>query len=176
MRNFELARVAARLLRPYSPLALVAVALGGVGSLATVGILALIDHALKNGPSPWNALGFVLLCPLMIAVQCVSFRANSWIVQSVMADLRKSIVDDLLQATIAVLERMQNHRIIVALNHDVEQLTNFVRGLPYLVVSVLTSSGCTLYLFAISWRLAGAAMLAGVLRVLLIRRMLDSAY
>ncbi|MBY6241774.1 cyclic peptide export ABC transporter [Methylosinus sp. Sm6] len=176
MRNFELGRVAAGLLRPYLPLALSAMALGALGSLATVGSLALIDDALKNGPSPWNALGFVLLCPLMIAVQIGSFRANSWIVQSVMADLRKSIVEDILKAPIAVLERMQKHRMIVALNHDVEQLTNFIRGLPYLLVSILTATGCAAYLFYISWRLAGAAALAGAFRISLVRRLLHSAY
>ncbi|ATQ68686.1 MULTISPECIES: cyclic peptide export ABC transporter [Methylosinus] len=176
MRNLNLGRVAAGLLRPYWRLALAAVALGGLGSLATVGILALIDDALKSGSSPMRALGFVLLCPFMIAAQYGSFRANSWIVQNVMADLRKSLVDDILKAPVATIERMQKHRVIVALNHDVEQLTVFVRGLPFLLVSVLTACGCVAYLFSISWRLAGVAALAGVARVLVVRRMLDSAY
>jgi putative ATP-binding cassette transporter len=176
MRNFHLGRVAAGLLRPHFPLALAAVALGALGGAATVGVLALVDDAMKHGPSAEKASGFVLLCLLMLAVQIASFRANSWIVQNVMADLRKSIADDILAAPIAALERMQKHRLIVAINHDVQQLTEFVRGLPYLLVSLMTTLGCAIYLFAISWRLAAIAMLMALLRVLLARRMLAAAF
>jgi len=176
MQNRHLGRVAADLLRPYFSLALAAVALGALGSGATVGVLALVDDAMKHGPSAEKASGFVLLCLLMLAVQIASFRANSWIIQNVMADLRKSIADDILEAPIAALERMQKHRLIVAINHDVQQLTEFVRGLPYLLVAMLTTLGCAIYLFVISWRLAAIAMLMALLRVLLARRMLAAAF
>lgn len=166
----------ARLLRPYRSSAIWAAVMGGLSSLSTVGLLALINAAMTSGLNPWGAASFVALCASMLGTEIISYRANSRVVQGVLADLRKSIVDNILDAPIEVIERMQSHRVIVALNHDVQELTGFFRGIPFVFVSLLSAIGCVVYLFVVSPRLAAVAAIAAAMPMYVFRRLLASAF
>jgi putative ATP-binding cassette transporter len=176
MRQFSSAREMARLLHPYLHHALWATATGGLSGLATVGLLSLINQAMKSGLEPYGAASFIALCAIMLGTEILSYRANSLVMQGAMADLRKSVVEKMLSAPIDVLERMQNHRVIVALNHDVQELTGFFRGIPFVFVSLLTALACVGYLFIVSPRLAALAAIASAIPMYVFRRMLASAF
>lgn len=176
MRLFSTIRQLAPLLRPYLSQALWATLLGGVSGLATVGLLSLINQAMKSGLGPEGATSFVILCVIMLGAEILSYRANSLVMQGAMADLRKSIVEKILTAPINVLELMQNHRVIVTLNHDVHELTGFFRGIPFVFVSFLNALACVGYLFIISPRLAAVAAIVSTIPMYVFRRMLASAF
>ncbi|BBU63609.1 pyoverdine biosynthesis protein PvdE [Methylosinus sp. C49] len=176
MRNRSLLRASARLLAPYKRQALAAALTGGAASLATVGVLAMIERALGNGLAAAEIAIFAGLCATTLAGEIVANRSNSEVVQGAVADLRKELVDKILCAPVAALERLQRHRIVTALNHDVDEICEFVRGLPFLFVSVLTALGCAAYLVFLSWRLALVAFAFAGLPIYLMRRALSTAF
>lgn len=166
------------LIRPFWKKALFATTMGGVSSLAAVSLLSFIEediHAAGQMPADRLTL-FIGLLLLMLASQTIAGLGNSYVGQNVIAAARENLTKKILSAPIAEIERFQNHRIIAALNEDIGHVSEFTRGLSYLVIASCQAFGCFVYLAYLSWPMFLLALAVGVSASFVTRMALKSAY
>ena len=167
-----------RLLRPFWKMAVFATFMGGVNSFAAVLLLSIINRELhaEVPASITLVASFAALFFVLLASEIVSGVGNSFVGQNVIAEMRKDLAKKILSAPIAEIERFQPHRIITVLNQDVSSLSDFSRGLSYLVVSICEAAGCTAYLIYLSLPMFLVCAGVGASAWLVIRYVLISAY
>jgi putative ATP-binding cassette transporter len=167
-----------QLLRPFWKTAVFATLMGGVNSFAAVALLSIVDRELRAAaPASFSLIGsFAALFFVMLASEIVSGVGNSFVGQNVIGEMRKDLAKKILSAPIAEIERFQSHRIITVLNRDVYSLSDFSRGLSYLVVSICEAIGCAAYLIYLSAPMFLVSAGVGVGAWLIIRHILKSAY
>lgn len=169
---------ALRLLRPFWKMAAFATVMGGVNSFAAVALLSIIHREL-HAEAPASIIlvaSFAALFFTMLASEIVSGVGNSFVGQNVIAEMRKDLAKKILSAPIAEIERFQSYRIITALNQDVYSLSEFSRGLSYLVVSICEAAGCGAYLIYLSPPMFLVCAGVGASAWLVIRQVLKGAY
>lgn len=167
-----------RLLRPFWKMAAFATVMGGVNSFAAVALLSIIHREL-HAEAPASIIlvaSFAALFFIMLASEIVSGVGNSFVGQNVIAEMRKDLAKKILSAPIAEIERFQSHKIITALNQDVYSLSDFSRGLSYLVVSICEAAGCAAYLIYLSAPMFLVCAGVGASAWLVIRQVLKGAY
>ncbi|WP_051335603.1 cyclic peptide export ABC transporter [Methylocapsa acidiphila] len=169
---------AVRLLRPFWKMAVFATFMGAANSLAAVALLSIIQSEL-HAEAPASMVlvaSFAGLFFVLLASEIASGVANSFVGQDAIAAMRKDLVQKILSAPIAEIERFQSHRIITALNQDVNSLSDFSRGFAFLVVSVCETVGAAAYLITLSLPMFLVCAAVGGGAWLVIRHLLKSAH
>ena len=93
-------------LKPFRLMVTLSVLLGMVGGLSVKVLLALIS-------TPCSDIG------------------SSYVVQHLIAKLRKELGEKLLSARISQIERYRRHRLIPVLTHDVDTLSDLRQGIAH---------------------------------------------
>jgi putative ATP-binding cassette transporter len=161
------------LLRNSRRLMLLMIAAGALSGLFSVGIIALITHALYNAQRAplYVALGFVLLVAGKIATGVLAQLLLVRFSQGTILDLVLTLSARILQAPLRMIERRGSARILSTLTDDVSSVTWAIECLPRLATNGAVVFGCGLYLAWLSWQmflwaLAVTVVGAGIYRLL----------
>ncbi|MCW5745001.1 MAG: cyclic peptide export ABC transporter [Alphaproteobacteria bacterium] len=141
-----------RILRPFWPIALLSTVMGAASGLATAGLLAVINHALHadGAIAPAVLLTFAGLGAVALVGETVSNIANSLGGQRIVAALRRELCGKILMAPIARIEAWRAHRLIAALNQDVDTISAFSFNFPAMAIAAAVTFGCFVYLAILS--------------------------
>ena len=119
---------------------------------------------------------FAALVLLLLASEVASGAGNSIVGQAIVGELRKDLVRKILHAPIDELERVRSHRIIAALTTDINHISEYSRGLSYLVVAFCEALGCAAFLVYTSPLMFVMVSGIGVLIYIFIRHVSNNAY
>lgn len=141
-----------RLLKRLWPIAALATSMGAASGIATAALLALTNRALRESANalPGLLMAFVALCVLTLAGEVISDIGNSLVGQRVIATLRRELCEKIIAAPIGQIERFRSHRLITALNQDIDTLSAFSFLFSSLAIACATIVGCLGYLFVLS--------------------------
>jgi putative pyoverdin transport system ATP-binding/permease protein len=141
-----------RLLRRLWPLSALATLMGAASGIATAGLLAVTNRSLHDGAAPLTTLvaSFAGLCALALAGEVISDIGNNFVGQRVIAALRKGLCEKILAAPIGEIEQFRSHRLITALNQDIDTISAFSFLFSSLAIAAATVIGCLGYLFVLS--------------------------
>ncbi|HEY0294518.1 MAG TPA: cyclic peptide export ABC transporter [Bordetella sp.] len=141
-----------RLLRRLWPISALATLMGISSGVATAALLAVTNHALHDGAGslPTLLASFVGLCVLALAGEVISDIGNNFVGQRVIATLRKNLCEKIIAAPISQIEQFRSHRLITALNQDIDVISTFSFMLSSLAIATATIAGCLGYLFVMS--------------------------
>jgi putative ATP-binding cassette transporter len=126
-----------------------AIFVGAVSGLSSVGLLALIGTALRDATrSPGWRLGwaFVGLCLLVTVTRIGSAYLLEQLGQGLARDVRLDLVRRILATPLPRLEELGPPRLLAALTHDVESLTQSLVLVPLLCINATIVAGCLAYL------------------------------
>jgi putative pyoverdin transport system ATP-binding/permease protein len=156
------------LMRPFWLSILLATAAGAFAGLATMGLLATINHSLHaSGEFGGGAFAaFAALCVLSIGGGALSGIANTQVGQKIVTRLRKDVSDRVLRAPIPVIERHGSHRLLAVLTSDIDAVSTFTLQFPAFMIALTTAVGSFGYLLALSrpaFALCTAAAALGLL-------------
>jgi putative ATP-binding cassette transporter len=145
---------------------LVMVGAGIASGLLSIGVVALINHALhaRDALAPLMAAGFALLVAAKIASAASSQLLLTRFSQGTILDLSLSLCNQILRAPLRRLEREGSGRILAVLTDDVSTVTWAVQCIPKLATNLAVVLGCGLYLAWLSWQMflwAAAVTLLG---------------
>lgn len=150
------------LIRPFWPIAVLAVVMGSASGIAAAGLLAIINDALHDGAGGLGRalLVFAALCLITLVGEIVSDIATNVVGQRIVASLRKELCTRILTAPIARVEQYQVHRLITVLNSDVDTISNFSFLFSPLAIAAAITIGCLVYLLTLSVVLFPVALVA----------------
>ncbi len=143
---------ALRLLRPFWRLALFSTLAGIASGLATAFLLGAINRALQTEGGATSAvlLSFGGLCAFTIVTAVIANIGNSTVSQDIVASVQLELCARIIRAPIREIERMQVHRLLAALNRDVEAIAAFAFGLSSLTISLAVVVASLAYLLVLS--------------------------
>lgn len=149
--NRNLLFTAIQLLRPFWPIAAVSTVAGILSGVATASLLAYINRAFHKAESIGSLLvGFVGLVAFVLIGEIISDLGNAYVGQHVVGNLRKELTDKVLAAPIDRIERFKLHRVIAALNQDVDMISNFTFAFSSFAIAASVTVGCVVYLVILS--------------------------
>jgi putative ATP-binding cassette transporter len=161
LRQESLLGTAIRLLRPFWPFALGATVFGALSGVATAWLLATINHAFhSSAPIGPLLLGFGGLVVFILVGEIISDLGNAFVGQQIVATLRKELTDKVLTAPIDSIERFRLHRIIAALNQDIDAISSFTFVFSSIAIATSVTIGCIVYLVILSPTLFAIAAIA----------------
>ena len=168
-------RTALGLLRPFWPIALLSAVMGSISGIAAAALLATINDALHSDAGAlWHGLAaFAALCLLTLIGEIVSDIGTNVVGQRAIAHLRQDLCARVLTAPIDRIEQYRVHRLITALNTDVDTVSNLVFLFSPLAIAAAVTTGCLAYLLMLSpglFPVALVAILAGIAIQVLARR------
>jgi putative ATP-binding cassette transporter len=151
-----------RLLRRLWPISALATIMGAASGIATAALLALTNRTLHDGSValPSFVAGFAGLCALALAGEVISDIGNNVVGQRVIAALRKDLCAKIIAAPISEIEQFRSHRLIAALNQDIDTISTFSFMFSSLAIATATIVGCLGYLFVLSPMLLLIALIA----------------
>jgi putative ATP-binding cassette transporter len=135
-----------------------AIFLGSVSGLASIGLIAMIHHTLRASEPMGSQLAwaFVGLCVTVLLTRIVSqvllIRLSQGATRRLMLHLSRRI----LEAPLRSLEQIGPHRLIATLTSDVMIIAQALNGIPVLAVSVVTLACGVAYLAWLAPALVGA--------------------
>ena len=135
---------AIRLLRRLWPISLFATAMGAASGIATAALLGVTNRALQEGSDALPALLWLFagLCALALVGEVISDIGNNLVGQRVIAVLRRDLCAKILEAPIAQIEQFRSHRLITALNQDIDTINSFSFMFSSLAIAAATIAGC----------------------------------
>lgn len=141
-----------RLLLPHGVWIGLSVVTGLCAGAATVALLAIVNSALyrAGGMTRQGLLLYVALCLAALAGRGISDVCTNLVGQRVVAQLRKRLSENILQAPLQALEHFQSHRLMPILTADVEIVSHIAFTLSATLISVAVAAGCLLYLAVLS--------------------------
>ncbi|WP_322029349.1 cyclic peptide export ABC transporter [Paraburkholderia sp. J76] len=151
-----------RLLRRLWPISALATLMGAASGIATAALLALTNRSLHDGAASLSTFiaSFAGLCALALAGEVVSDIGNNIVGQRVIAALRKDLCARIIAAPISEIEQFRSHRLIAALNQDIDTISTFSFMFSSLAIATATIAGCLGYLFVLSPMLLLIALVA----------------
>lgn len=144
------------LLKRLWPITVLATAMGAASGIATAALLAVTNRALHDGAAiPALLWSFAGLCVLALVGEIVSDIGNNLVGQRVIAMLRKNLCEQIIAAPIGQIEQFRTHKLVTALNQDIDTISAFSFMFSSLAIAAATIVGCLAYLFVLSpWMLA----------------------
>ncbi|WP_321947650.1 cyclic peptide export ABC transporter [Paraburkholderia sp. J10-1] len=141
-----------RLLRRLWPISALATLMGAASGIATAALLALTNRALHGAAASLTTFvaSFAALCALALAGEVISDIGNNIVGQRVIAALRKNLTAKIIAAPISEIEQFRSHRLIAALNQDIDTISAFSFLFSSLAIATATIVGCLGYLFVLS--------------------------
>ncbi|PQV46773.1 putative ATP-binding cassette transporter [Paraburkholderia sp. BL21I4N1] len=151
-----------RLLKRLWPITLLATTMGAASGIATAALLAVTNRTLHDGAAALPTLlgSFAGLCVLALAGEVLSDIGNSFVGQRVIAMLRKDLCGKIMAAPIGQIEQFRSHRLVAALNQDIDTISAFSFMFSSLAIATATIVGCLAYLFVLSPALLSIALVA----------------
>ena len=151
-----------RLLKRLWPITVLATTMGAASGIATAALLAATNRALHDGAAALPTLlwSFAGLCVLALAGEVISDIGNNLVGQRVIAMLRKSLCEKIMTAPIGQIETFRTHKLITALNQDIDTISTFSFIFSSLAIATATIVGCLGYLFFLSPLMLVAALIA----------------
>jgi putative ATP-binding cassette transporter len=151
-----------RLLKRLWPITVLATTMGAASGIATAALLAVTNRALHEGAAALPTLlwSFAGLCVLALAGEVISDIGNNLVGQRVIAMLRKSLCEKIMTAPIGQIEAFRTHKLITALNQDIDTISTFSFIFSSLAIATATIVGCLGYLFFLSPLMLVAAIVA----------------
>ena len=151
-----------RLLKRLWPITVLATTMGAASGIATAALLAVTNRALHEGAAALPTLlwSFAGLCVLALAGEVISDIGNNLVGQRVIAMLRKSLCEKIMTAPIGQIETFRTHKLITALNQDIDTISTFSFIFSSLAIATATIVGCLGYLFFLSPLMLVAALVA----------------
>lgn len=141
-----------RLLKRLWPISLLATTMGAASGIATAALLAVTNRTLHDGSAALPTLlwSFAALCVLALAGEVISDIGNNLVGQRVIAMLRKDLCEKIMAAPIGQIEQFRSHRLVAALNQDIDTISSFSFMFSSLAIATATIVGCLAYLFVLS--------------------------
>jgi putative ATP-binding cassette transporter len=151
-----------RLLKRLWPITVLATTMGAASGIATAALLAVTNRALHDGAAALPTLlwSFAGLCVLALAGEVISDIGNNLVGQRVIAMLRKSLCEKIMTAPIGQIEQFRTHKLITALNQDIDTISTFSFIFSSLAIATATIVGCLGYLFFLSPLMLVATLIA----------------
>lgn len=151
-----------RLLKRLWPITVLATTMGAASGIATAALLAVTNRTLHDGAAALPTLlwSFAGLCVLALAGEVISDIGNNLVGQRVIAMLRKNLCEKIMAAPIGQIEQFRSHRLITALNQDIDTISSFSFMFSSLAIATATIVGCLGYLFVLSPMLLVIALVA----------------
>jgi putative ATP-binding cassette transporter len=151
-----------RLLKRLWPITVLATAMGAASGVATAALLAVTNRALHDGAGTLPTLlwSFVGLCVLALAGEIISDIGNNLVGQRVIAMLRKNLCEKIITAPIGQIEQFRTHKLITALNQDIDTISSFSFMFSSLAIATATIVGCLAYLCVLSPMMLVIALVA----------------
>jgi putative ATP-binding cassette transporter len=120
-----------------------AVLIGGLGGVASIGLIALIHQGLRQSHPPLGLLAgaFAGLCAAVLVTRVASQILLIRLSQGAMQRLLLHLCGRILQAPLRNLEELGAHRLITTLTNDVMIIGQALNGMPVLAVNLVTL-GC----------------------------------
>lgn len=146
------------LLRHARGLVLLMLAAGALSGLFSIGVLALINHALSSDGAQPTLLGLAFAA--LVAGKIVTTLAAQLLLvrfsQGTILELSLTLCEKILRAPLRLLERRGPARVLATLTDDVSAVTWAVQCLPQFAMNAALVAGCALYLAWLSWQLFAA--------------------
>ena len=151
-----------RLLRRLWPITVLATTMGAASGIGTAALLAVTNRALHDGAAALPTLlwSFAGLCVLVLAGEVISDIGNNLVGQRVIAVLRKSLCEKIMTAPIGQIEQFRTHKLVTALNQDIDTISAFSFIFSSLAIAIATILGCLGYLFVLSPAMLVVALIA----------------
>ncbi|CAG4917654.1 cyclic peptide export ABC transporter [Paraburkholderia saeva] len=151
-----------RLLRRLWPITVLATTMGAMSGIATAALLAVTNRTLHDGAATLPTLlwSFAGLCVLALAGEVISDIGNNLVGQRVIAALRKNLCEKIMAAPIGQIEQFRSHRLVTALNQDIDTISAFSFMFSSLAIATATIVGCLGYLFVLSPAMLVIALVA----------------
>jgi len=152
------------LLRASWLMGLLAAILSAASGVATLSLIALIHEALSPAESDSYQLPalFAVTCVVVLATQTASKYLLVCLSQSTAAGLRYELCTRILASPLARLESVGSHRLLAALNDDVNAITHAMTGLPDVCASLMVLTCGLVYLASLSLPLAAATVVTAL--------------
>ena len=134
---------------------------GAVTGSAGAGIIALAHQKLKrNDFENTELLGlFVTLWIVFGLCACLTDHLLIKFAQKIVYDLRLSLCEQVLSASLRSIEKVGNNRILAILTEDVNTVSETVESLPSAVINTAIMAGCYAYMATLSPKLFILTML-----------------
>jgi putative ATP-binding cassette transporter len=141
-----------RLLKRLWPITVLATTMGAASGIATAALLAVTNRALHDGAAALPTLlwSFAGLCVLALAGEVISDIGNNLVGQRVIAMLRKNLCEKIIAAPIGQIEQFRSHKLVTALNQDIDTISSFSFMFSSLAIATATIVGCLAYLCVLS--------------------------
>lgn len=151
-----------RLLKRLWPITVLATTMGAASGIATAALLAVTNRTLHEGAAALPTLlwSFAGLCVLALAGEVISDIGNNLVGQRVIAMLRKNLSEKIMAAPIGQIEQFRSHRLITALNQDIDTISSFSFMFSSLAIATATIVGCLGYLLVLSPLMLAIALVA----------------
>lgn len=151
-----------RLLKRLWPISALATTMGAASGIATAALLAITNRSLHDGVASLPALlwGFTGLCVLALVGEIVSDIGNNLVGQRVIAALRRDLCEKIIAAPVSQIEQFRTHRLVTALNQDIDTISAFAFLFSSLAIATATIVGCLGYLFFLSPAMLVVALVA----------------
>jgi putative ATP-binding cassette transporter len=126
----------------------VSVLAGAVSGLGTVWLLSLINEVLnrEGGMAGGMLLAFGSLCAVTLAARAASDIATNFIGQGLVAEVRMWLACKVLSAPVDALESYRTYRLVPALTHDVDMISDIAFIAAPLAISAIITLGCLAWL------------------------------
>jgi putative pyoverdin transport system ATP-binding/permease protein len=144
---------------------ILAIIAGIISGVCNAALLAIIHAALTSGraASPNLLWGFVALWFVLPISRIGSQVTLSHLVQTAIYDLRMHLSRQILAAPMRQLEEIGPHRLLAALNEDVQAISNALVSIPTICMQSTVLLASLVYLGWLSWPvLIGVVIFMGV--------------
>jgi putative pyoverdin transport system ATP-binding/permease protein len=133
---------------------LLAVAVGMVSGLGSMGLLALFTNMLKAGSQYSFTLACVLLalCLFLPLTGFLSEVILMRLAQGELFKLRMQLSSQILRAALRHLELLGSERLMVAFTDDIPGITNAFNLVPVLCINIAIATSGFIYMGWLSWR------------------------
>src|SRR5215216_2193478 len=138
----------------YSRRTVILAIIGGViNGVCNSALLAIIHAALTagRGASPKLLWGFIALWIVLPISRIASQVTLSHVVQTAIYDVRMHLSRQILSAPIRQLEEVGPHRLLAALNDDVNSISNALVSIPTIIMQSTILLVSLVYLGWLSW-------------------------
>jgi len=141
-----------RLLRPFWPVVSIATLAGIASGFATAALLATVNRALHSADGITNTLvlSFIGLFLVVFLGEIASDVGNTYVGQKIIAALRNELSAKILRAPILELERYRSHRLLTALNQDIDTISSFTFSFSGFAIALAVTLACFGYMLWLS--------------------------
>jgi putative ATP-binding cassette transporter len=124
-----------------------AVVAGALGGLGSAGLIGLIQHCLVSAPppTPTLAVAFVLLGIAVLLMKVVSQTLLIRLSQDAVYDLYLDLSRRVLAAPLRNLEEFGPNRVLALLTEDVQVIAHALLGLPVVAINLAILACCLAY-------------------------------